>query len=145
MRQYEVMSFRSCGCIPRMRSIKSPGLRRPFLGVRGVMVVPSYGGLARGVTVFCDRRPTLSCILHTRAKDSAQTVKPDVCRCAAVKKKHIPSSAISTMILSIRCSACLAELSEWKGHSGGTRVLNEHVSVLNVMIVTDFASLKLFV
>ena len=35
--------------------------------------------------------------LHTRAKDSAQTVKPDVCRCAAVKKKHSPSSAISTI------------------------------------------------
>ena len=29
----------------------------------------------------------------------------------------------------IFCFARLHELSEWKGHSGGTRVLNEHASV----------------
>ena len=50
LHQCEVMSLRSCGCFPRMRSIwlrergqdlwtmcniKSPGLRRPFRGMRG--------------------------------------------------------------------------------------------------------------
>ena len=58
-----------------------PSLRWPALWCRGTLRPPAYAHLH----------------LHTRAKDSAQTVKPDVCRCAAVKKKHIPSSAISTI------------------------------------------------
>ena len=34
---------------------------------------------------------------HTRAKGySAQAVKPDVCRCAEIKKKHISSTTVST-------------------------------------------------
>ena len=52
------------------------------------------GGLPRDVAVLGDRRPVLSCIAHL--KGSAQAVKPDVCRCAAVQKKHISSSTIST-------------------------------------------------
>ena len=40
-----------------------------------------------------------SVALHTCVKGSAQAVKPDVCRCAAVKKKHISSSTISTIII----------------------------------------------
>ena len=62
----------------------------------GVMVVPSL------------RRPASRCrdswrppayaqlVLHTNAKDSAQAVKLDVCRCAAFKNKHTPSSTVST-------------------------------------------------
>ena len=68
-----------------MCNIKSR--RRPFRGVRGVMVVPSL------------RRPASRCrgtlrppayaqlLLHTSAKDSAQAVKLDVCRCAAIEKE----------------------------------------------------------
>ena len=57
------------------------------------------GGLPRGVAVLGDRRPFRrnSAAWHTRAKGfSAQAVKPDVCRCAALKKKHISSTTVST-------------------------------------------------
>ena len=37
-----------------------------------------------------------SAALHTCVKGSAQAVKPDVCRCAAFKNKHISSSTVST-------------------------------------------------
>ena len=65
----------------------------------GVVTFRLRGGLPRGVAVLCDRRPTLA--LHTCVKGSAQAVKPDVCRCAALKRKHllqhISSSTISTI------------------------------------------------
>ena len=83
-----------------MSNIKSPGLRRPFRGVRGVVVVPSL------------RRPASRCRgswrppagaqlhLHTCVKGSAQAVKQDVCRCAASKKKVISSHTVSTKVVS---------------------------------------------
>ena len=52
-----------------------------------------------GFAVLNNRRPFRrnSAAGHTRAKGfSAQTVKPDVCRCAALKKKHISSTTDST-------------------------------------------------
>ena len=57
------------------------------------------GGLPRGVAVLGDRRPFRrnSAAWHTRAKGySAQAVKPDVCRCAEIEKKHISSTTVST-------------------------------------------------
>ena len=50
-----------------------PSLRRPASRCRGTLRPPAYAQLH----------------LHTSAKDSAQAVKPDVCRCAAFKKKNI--------------------------------------------------------
>ena len=85
-------------------SCSLPGLRRPFRGVRRVMVVP------------CLRRPASRCrgtwrqpafrrnsaAWHTNAKGySAQAVKPDVCRCAEIEKKHISSTTVSTNCFSI--------------------------------------------
>ena len=45
---------------------------------------------------------------------------------------------IQLEFLSRLCFVRLHELSECKGHSGGTRVLNEHASVLHVLVVADF-------
>ena len=44
------------------KSCSLTGLRRPFRGVRGSWSFRLHGGLPRGVAVFCDRRPMLSCI-----------------------------------------------------------------------------------
>ena len=60
------------------------------------------GGLPRGVAVLGDRRPFRrnSAAWHTRAKGySAQAVKPDVCRCAEIEKKHISSTTVSTNLV----------------------------------------------
>ena len=57
------------------------------------------GGLPRGVAVLGDRQPLRRNLAawHTRAKGySAQVVKPDVCRCAEIEKKHISSTTAST-------------------------------------------------
>ena len=53
-----------------------PSLRRPASRCRGTLRPPAYAQLH----------------LHTRAKGSAQSVKPDVCRCAAFKKKSSSSA-----------------------------------------------------
>ena len=52
------------------------------------------GGLPRDVAIFGDRLPVLSCIAHLceGIRAGRQTGR----RCAAVKKKHISSSTIST-------------------------------------------------
>ena len=62
------------------------------------------GGLPRGVAVLGDRRPLgNSAAWHTRAKGySAQAVKPDVCRCAEIEKKHISSTTVSTRKLAMK-------------------------------------------
>ena len=62
----------------------------------GVVTFRLRGGLPRGVAVLGNRRLGAQLHFHTCVKDSAQAVKPDFCRCAAVKKKHISSSTIST-------------------------------------------------
>ena len=40
----------------------------------------------------------LSCLAHPRKVIRAGRQKPDVCRCAAIKKGHISSSTVSTKI-----------------------------------------------
>ena len=111
MHQCKVMSFRSCGCFPRMRSIwfrdrgqdlwtmcnfKSSGLRRPFRDMQGVVTFRLRGGLPRGVAVLCDRQPTLSCIAHLceGIRAGRQTGRLSLCR---FKNKVISSHTVSTL------------------------------------------------
>ena len=61
----------------------------------------AYGGLPRGCARFLASAGHLFnrvlAAWHTHAKEhSAQAVKPDVCRCAACKKKDISSTTNST-------------------------------------------------
>ena len=77
------------------------GLRRPFRGVRGswpFRLLRRPASRCRGTL-----RPPASAQLHlhTCVKGSAQAVKPDVCRCAAFKKKVISLPTVSTTIVSI--------------------------------------------
>ena len=65
---------------------------------RGSWSFRACGGLSRGVAVLGDRRPLRRNLAawHTRVKGySAQAVKPDVCRCAEIEKKHISSTTVS--------------------------------------------------
>ena len=80
------------------------GLRRPFRVYGGSWLFRACRGLPRGVAVLGVRRPFRRNLAawHTRAKGhSAQAVKPDVCRCAELEKKHISSTTVSTSLF--RC------------------------------------------
>ena len=82
-------------------SCSLPGLRRPFRGVRRV-VVPCLRRPASRLSLLGDRRPFRRnwATWHTRAKGySAQAVKPDVCRWAEIEKKHISSTTVSTRLV----------------------------------------------
>ena len=70
------------------------GLRRPFRNVRGSWVVPSLRRPAwRLPAIFSTM---FRCMAHPREGNRAGRQKPDVCRCAAFKKKHISSTTVST-------------------------------------------------
>ena len=78
-----------------MCNFKSPGLRRPsaVCGGHGRSV---FAAACLAKSRFLATAGRCSAVLHTCVKGSVQAVKPDVCRCAALKKKHISSYTIST-------------------------------------------------
>ena len=82
-------------------SCSSTGLRRPFCDVRGGHgSFRLRGGQPRGFALLGDRLPSFqrffSYSAHPRQVIRAGRQKPDVCRCAALKKGHISSSTVST-------------------------------------------------
>ena len=74
-----------------------PSLRRPASRCRGTLRPPAYAQLH----------------LHTSAKDSAQAVKPDVCRCAAWAEGGVvrqETDEISVAVLATSLSTASSQL-----------------------------------
>ena len=66
-----------------------------------------------------------SAALHTCVKGSAQAVKPDVCRCAALKNKVISSHTVSTncvCALAVVCALFLTLIRKFSKTAAGCRL-----------------------
>ena len=64
-----------------------------FVSVAACLAVSRYLATAGLFDIFGN-----SAAWHTRAKEySAQAVKPDVCRCAEIRKKHLSSTTVSAL------------------------------------------------